>query len=119
MVEYAKTAEGAGVGSVDCGGGWCGASAGDGGGVYGAAGAGGAGGIQALQGLDSLLSIVQMPGGVRWGRWRLGKPGAINAAVLAAEILGNKHPAIREKVRAYKLSNTEQILHETLGRPKE
>ncbi len=73
----------------------------------------------ALSGLDSLLSIVQMPGGVPVGTLAIGKAGAINAAILAGEILGNKHPAIREKVRAYKLSNTQQILHETLDTPKQ
>ena len=42
---------------------------------------------KALQGMDSLLSIVQMPGGVPVGTLAIGKPGAINAALLAASIL--------------------------------
>ncbi len=69
---------------------------------------------QALSGLDSLLSIVQMPGGVPVGTLAIGKSGAVNAAVLAAEILGIKYPDIREKVRAYKLANTQKVLNETL-----
>src|SRR6185503_16764779 len=52
---------------------------------------------QALNGLDSLLSIVQMPGGVPVGTLAIGKPGAINAALLAAAILANKYPDIRER----------------------
>src|SRR6185436_16112448 len=49
---------------------------------------------QVLNGLDSLLSIVQMPGGIPVGTLAIGKAGAINAALLAAEILGNKYPEI-------------------------
>src|SRR3954463_13665591 len=47
---------------------------------------------KALKGLDSLLSIAQMPGGVPVGTLAIGKAGAINAALLATAILGNKHP---------------------------
>lgn len=54
----------------------------------------------ALQGLDSLLSIVQMPPGVPVATVAIN--GARNAGILAAEILGIKHPEIRERVRAYK-----------------
>jgi 5-(carboxyamino)imidazole ribonucleotide mutase len=68
----------------------------------------------ALSGLDSLLSIVQMPGGVPVGTLAIGKAGAVNAGVLAAEIFGNKYPEIRERVRAYRLANTERILNEKL-----
>src|ERR671919_178387 len=50
----------------------------------------------ALQGLDSLLSIVQMPAGVPVGTLAIGKPGAINAALLAISILGLKHPQFRQ-----------------------
>lgn len=52
-----------------------------------------------LDGLDSLLSTVQMPRGVPVGTLAIGKAGAVNAALLAAQILGNKHPAIREAFR--------------------
>src|SRR5258708_27512892 len=48
-----------------------------------------------LNGLDSLLSIAQMPGGVPVGTLAIGKAGAINAALLAAAILGAKHPEVR------------------------
>jgi len=50
---------------------------------------------QALKGLDSLLSIVQMPGGIPVGTLAIGKPGAINAALFAAAILGVKYPEYR------------------------
>ena len=65
---------------------------------------------QALNGLDSLLSIVQMPGGIPVGTLAIGKAGAINAALLAAAILGNKYPAIREALKAFRTAQTEQVL---------
>jgi len=65
---------------------------------------------QALKGLDSLLSIVQMPGGIPVGTLAIGKAGAINAALLAAAVLGNKYPAIREAVRAFRVRQTERVL---------
>ena len=68
---------------------------------------------QALNGLDSLLSIVQMPGGIPVGTLAIGKAGAINAALLAAALLGNKYPAIRETVRAFRARQTEQVLSES------
>jgi len=52
-----------------------------------------------LDGLDSLLSTVQMPRGVPVGTLAIGKAGAVNAALLAAQILGNKYPEIRETFR--------------------
>ena len=54
----------------------------------------------ALQGIDSLLSMVQMPRGVPVGTLAIGKPGAANAAFLAAEIVGLRHPEVRERLRA-------------------
>src|SRR5437868_9433826 len=51
-----------------------------------------------LRGVDSLLSIVQMPAGVPVGTLAIGKAGAINAAILAATILGNKDPKYRQAV---------------------
>jgi len=65
---------------------------------------------QALNGLDSLLSIVQMPGGVPVGALAIGKAGAINAALLAAAILGNQYPAIRKAVRAFRDQQTANVL---------
>ena len=67
---------------------------------------------QALNGLDSLLSIVQMPGGIPVGTLAIGKAGAINAALLAAALLGNKYPAIREAVREFRTRQTERVLAE-------
>ena len=65
---------------------------------------------QALNGLDSLLSIVQMPGGIPVGALAIGKAGAINAALLAAALLGNKYPAIRAAVREFRARQTAQVL---------
>jgi 5-(carboxyamino)imidazole ribonucleotide mutase len=65
---------------------------------------------KALQGLDSLLSIAQMPGGIPVGTLAIGKAGAINAALLAAAILGVKHPGIREALRRFRASQTSRVL---------
>lgn len=65
---------------------------------------------KALKGLDSLLSIAQMPGGVPVGTLAVGKAGAINAALLAAAILGAKHPALREAYRRFRSVQTERVL---------
>ncbi len=55
-----------------------------------------------LKGLDSLLSTVQMPGGIPVGTLAIGKPGAINAALLAVAILANSRPELRAKLRAFR-----------------
>src|ERR1700742_602497 len=65
---------------------------------------------KALKGLDSLLSIAQMPGGIPVGTLAIGKAGAINAALLAAAMLGAKHPAIREALRKFRQEQTERVL---------
>jgi 5-(carboxyamino)imidazole ribonucleotide mutase len=65
---------------------------------------------KALKGLDSLLSIAQMPGGIPVGTLAIGKAGAINAALLAAAILGNKYPEIREALRKFRRSQTAKVL---------
>lgn len=65
---------------------------------------------KALKGLDSLLSIAQMPGGIPVGTLAIGKAGAINSALLAAAILGAKHPAIREALRKFRVEQTERVL---------
>jgi 5-(carboxyamino)imidazole ribonucleotide mutase len=65
---------------------------------------------KALKGLDSLLSIAQMPGGVPVGTLAIGKSGAINAALLAAAILGAKHPSIRESLRKFRAAQTNRVL---------
>jgi 5-(carboxyamino)imidazole ribonucleotide mutase len=63
-----------------------------------------------LKGVDSLLSIVQMPGGVPVGTLAVGKAGAVNAALLAAAILGAKRPEIRETLRAFRAEQTAAVL---------
>jgi 5-(carboxyamino)imidazole ribonucleotide mutase len=65
---------------------------------------------KALKGLDSLLSIAQMPGGVPVGTLAVGKAGAINAALLAAAILGSKYPEIRNAYRKYRDEQTRGVL---------
>ena len=65
---------------------------------------------KALKGIDSLFSIVQMPGGVPVGTLAIGKAGAINAALLAAAILGNKHPQFREAYDAFRKRQTAKVL---------
>jgi 5-(carboxyamino)imidazole ribonucleotide mutase len=65
---------------------------------------------KALKGLDSLLSIAQMPGGIPVGTLAIGKAGAINAALLAAAILGTKHPEIREALRKFRANQTKNVL---------
>src|SRR5216117_1975783 len=65
---------------------------------------------KALKGLDSLLSIAQMPGGVPVGTLAIGKAGAINAALLAAAILGNKYPKIRAAYQRFRAEQTERVL---------
>ncbi|MDR7591225.1 MAG: 5-(carboxyamino)imidazole ribonucleotide mutase [Armatimonadota bacterium] len=67
---------------------------------------------QALGGLDSLLSIVQMPAGVPVGTLAIGRAGAVNAAILAASILGNKHPHVREALRRYRTAQTQAVLEQ-------
>ena len=67
-----------------------------------------------LQGLDSLLSIVQMPGGIPVGTLAIGKPGAQNAAILAAEIIGLKQPEVRDRVKAHRQKKHDEILTKTL-----
>jgi len=67
-----------------------------------------------LKGLDSLLSTVQMPGGIPVGTLAIGKPGAINAALLAIAVLASSRPELREKLRAYRLAQTQVVLSTTL-----
>jgi 5-(carboxyamino)imidazole ribonucleotide mutase len=63
-----------------------------------------------LNGVDSLLSIVQMPAGIPVGTLAIGDAGATNAALLAAAILGNKYPAIRVRLEAWRKAQTEAVL---------
>jgi len=63
-----------------------------------------------LRGVDSLLSIVQMPAGVPVGTLAIGRAGAVNAALLAAAILGNKHPDIRIALHQFRQQQTQAVL---------
>jgi phosphoribosylamine--glycine ligase len=63
----------------------------------------------ALKGLDALLSTVQMPPGVPVATVSVGKPGATNAGVLAAQILGVGDPAIAKKLTDYKKKLAEKV----------
>jgi 5-(carboxyamino)imidazole ribonucleotide mutase len=65
---------------------------------------------KALNGLDSLLSIVQMPAGIPVGTLAIGRAGAVNAALLAAAILGAKYPTVRAALHAYRAAQTARVL---------
>ena len=65
---------------------------------------------KALQGLDSLLSIVQMPAGVPVGTLAIGRAGAVNAALLAAAIVARSDKGVRERLVAFRASQTESVL---------
>ena len=64
---------------------------------------------KALSGLDSLLSIVQMPGGVPVGTLAIGKAGAINAGLLAAQIVATADPALGGRIAAWRAAQTQGI----------
>jgi 5-(carboxyamino)imidazole ribonucleotide mutase len=65
---------------------------------------------QALHGIDSLLSIVQMPAGIPVGTLAIGRSGAVNAALLAASIVGLQRPQISDAVKAYRANLTQTVL---------
>jgi 5-(carboxyamino)imidazole ribonucleotide mutase len=65
-----------------------------------------------LNGLDSLLSIVQMPAGIPVATLAIGRAGAVNAALLAAAMLGNKYPAIRQALDTFRDNQTSDVLAE-------
>ena len=64
---------------------------------------------KALKGMDSLLSIVQMPGGIPVGTLAIGKPGAINAALLAASILATTEDALAERLDMWREKQTDDV----------
>jgi 5-(carboxyamino)imidazole ribonucleotide mutase len=68
---------------------------------------------KALSGLDSLLSIVQMPGGVPVATVAIGEAGAVNAGILAAQILALGDPVLAGRLRAFREAQTEAV-HETV-----
>jgi 5-(carboxyamino)imidazole ribonucleotide mutase len=63
-----------------------------------------------LDGLDSLLSTVQMPRGIPVGTLAIGKAGAVNAALLAGQILGLKYPEISEAVKSDRVKRRDAVL---------
>jgi 5-(carboxyamino)imidazole ribonucleotide mutase len=63
-----------------------------------------------LMGLDSLLSIVQMPKGVPVATFAIGKPGAANAALFAAELVGVRRPEVRERLRAWRERRRDEVI---------
>jgi 5-(carboxyamino)imidazole ribonucleotide mutase len=65
---------------------------------------------KALSGMDSLLSIVQMPAGIPVGTLAIGRSGAVNAALLAASILGTHLPEVREALIQFRQSQTDTVL---------
>ena len=64
----------------------------------------------ALKGMDSLLSIVQMPAGVPVGTMAIGRAGAVNAALLAASIVALSDEDVRERLRAFRVTQTQTVL---------
>ena len=62
-----------------------------------------------LKGLDSLLSIAQMPKGIPVGTLAIGEDGAINAALLAASIIGNNNSKVKNKLKSWRLSQTKSV----------
>jgi 5-(carboxyamino)imidazole ribonucleotide mutase len=68
----------------------------------------------ALNGMDSLLATVQMPAGIPVGTLAIGKPGAINAALLAIAILANSRPELRSKLEEFRQRQEQQIRSVTL-----
>ncbi|MBX9705098.1 MAG: 5-(carboxyamino)imidazole ribonucleotide mutase [Gammaproteobacteria bacterium] len=63
-----------------------------------------------MQGIDSLLSIAQMPAGIPVGTLAIGQAGAKNAAILAASILANSHPAIKKALKKFRANQTKNVL---------
>ena len=64
---------------------------------------------KALKGMDSLYSIVQMPGGIPVGTLAIGKPGAINAGLLAAAILATSDEALSQRLQAWRAAQTDGV----------
>jgi 5-(carboxyamino)imidazole ribonucleotide mutase len=67
-----------------------------------------------LNGMDSLLSIVQMPKGIPVATLAIGKPGAANAALLAAEILAGTDAALYKRLAAWRAARAQEVLEQKL-----
>jgi 5-(carboxyamino)imidazole ribonucleotide mutase len=65
--------------------------------------------------MDSLLSIVQMPGGIPVGTLAIGKAGATNAALLAVAVLALQDAQLRERLRQFRVEQTQKVMADTLG----
>lgn len=65
---------------------------------------------KSLKGIDSLLSIVQMPAGIPVGTLAIGRAGAVNAALLAAEIIGTTEPDVRAAIETFRETQTQAVL---------
>jgi len=63
-----------------------------------------------LRGVDSLLSIVQMPAGIPVGTLAIGQAGAVNAALLAAAILANNDPTLRQRLHHFRAEQTQKVM---------
>lgn len=72
---------------------------------------------KALSGQDSLLSIVQMPGGVPVGTLAIGKAGAINAALLAAQVLALSDAGLAERLKAWRARQTGSVAERPVDQP--
>ena len=73
---------------------------------------------KALKGMDSLLSIVQMPGGIPVGTLAIGKPGAINAGLLAAAILATSDEALAHRLQAWRAAQTDAVAEQPSSSPR-
>ena len=67
-----------------------------------------------LNGMDSLLSTVQMPAGVPVGTLAIGRAGAINAAIFAAQIIATRLPEVGQRVQAWRDARRDEVLRQTL-----
>lgn len=67
-----------------------------------------------LNGLDSLLSIVQMPKGIPVGTLAIGKPGAANAAIFAAEMLATTDEELCQRLTQWRAARTQEVLDQKL-----
>jgi len=70
----------------------------------------------ALNGLDALLATVQMPGGIPVATFAIGKPGAVNAALFAGAVLGNKYPEVQSAVARFRKNQTDTVM--AIGDPR-
>jgi 5-(carboxyamino)imidazole ribonucleotide mutase len=69
---------------------------------------------QHLNGMDSLLSTVQMPAGVPVGTLAIGKAGAINAAILAAQIIATSRSGVMDRLRVFRAARREDVLRQVI-----